>query len=56
MLSQSFRFGPEIAYVGATILEVGKGVRKTLIGGGQKGAFLTTNTDTFFCYGLHDGG
>ncbi|NWT06676.1 FBH1 helicase, partial [Mionectes macconnelli] len=33
-LSQSFRFGPEIAYVGATILDVCKGIRnKTLVGG-----------------------
>ncbi|XP_074050997.1 F-box DNA helicase 1 isoform X3 [Macrotis lagotis] len=36
-LTQSFRFGPEIAYVGATILDVCKKVRKkTLIGGNQK--------------------
>ncbi|NWZ01348.1 FBH1 helicase, partial [Loxia curvirostra] len=33
-LTQSFRFGPEIAYVGATILEVCKGIRsRTLLGG-----------------------
>ncbi|NXO88462.1 FBH1 helicase, partial [Certhia brachydactyla] len=33
-LTQSFRFGPEIAYVGSTILEVCKGIRsKTLLGG-----------------------
>ncbi|NXH09541.1 FBH1 helicase, partial [Bucco capensis] len=33
-LTQSFRFGPEIAYVGATILDVCKRVRnKTLVGG-----------------------
>ncbi|XP_051631408.1 F-box DNA helicase 1 isoform X3 [Manacus candei] len=38
-LTQSFRFGPEIAYVGATILDVCKGIRnKTLVGGKQKGA------------------
>ncbi|KAM9245636.1 F-box DNA helicase 1 [Leptosomus discolor] len=37
-LTQSFRFGPEIAYVGATILDVCKGIRnKTLVGGNQKG-------------------
>ncbi|XP_066174984.1 F-box DNA helicase 1 [Sylvia atricapilla] len=37
-LTQSFRFGPEIAYVGSTILEVGKRIRqKTLLGGNQKG-------------------
>ncbi|OXB58056.1 hypothetical protein ASZ78_007715 [Callipepla squamata] len=34
----SFRFGPEIAYVGATILDVCKGIRnKTLVGGNQEG-------------------
>ncbi|KAF1477824.1 F-box DNA helicase 1, partial [Pygoscelis antarcticus] len=33
-LTQSFRFGPEIAYVGATILDVCKNIRsKTLVGG-----------------------
>ncbi|KGL91662.1 F-box only protein 18, partial [Charadrius vociferus] len=37
-LTQSFRFGPEIAYVGATILDVCKSIRnKTLVGGNQKG-------------------
>ncbi|KAM6283519.1 F-box DNA helicase 1 [Spheniscus humboldti] len=37
-LTQSFRFGPEIAYVGATILDVCKNIRsKTLVGGNQKG-------------------
>ncbi|XP_076154729.1 F-box DNA helicase 1-like isoform X1 [Alosa pseudoharengus] len=35
-LTQSFRFGPEIGYVGATILEVGKGVKKTMVGGNQR--------------------
>ncbi|XP_062381691.1 F-box DNA helicase 1-like [Sardina pilchardus] len=35
-LTQSFRFGPEIAYVGATILAVGKGVKKTMVGGNQR--------------------
>ncbi|XP_050181410.1 F-box DNA helicase 1 isoform X2 [Myiozetetes cayanensis] len=38
-LTQSFRFGPEIAYVGATILDVCKGIRtRTLLGGTQQGA------------------
>ncbi|NXJ98225.1 FBH1 helicase, partial [Corythaixoides concolor] len=33
-LTQSFRFGPEIAYIGATILDVCKRIRnKTLVGG-----------------------
>ncbi|XP_060100445.1 F-box DNA helicase 1 [Heteronotia binoei] len=37
-LTRSFRFGPEIAYVGATILDVCKEVRnKTLVGGTQEG-------------------
>uniref|UniRef100_A0A8B9MDR6 F-box DNA helicase 1 n=1 Tax=Accipiter nisus TaxID=211598 RepID=A0A8B9MDR6_9AVES len=37
-LTQSFRFGPEIAYVGATILDVCKRIRnKTLVGGNQTG-------------------
>ncbi|XP_005039073.2 PREDICTED: F-box DNA helicase 1 [Ficedula albicollis] len=35
---QSFRFGPEIAYVGSAILDVCKGIRgKTLLGGSQHG-------------------
>ncbi|XP_066038716.1 F-box DNA helicase 1, partial [Chamaea fasciata] len=38
-LTQSFRFGPEIAYVGSTVLEVGKRIRhQTLLGGHQEGA------------------
>ncbi|XP_067391018.1 F-box DNA helicase 1 isoform X2 [Emydura macquarii macquarii] len=37
-LTQSFRFGPEIAYIGATILDVCKKIRnKTLVGGNQEG-------------------
>lgn len=36
---QSFRFGAEIAYVGATILKVCKGVQKILVGGKQKGKY-----------------
>nr|XP_056702604.1 F-box DNA helicase 1 [Euleptes europaea] len=37
-LTRSFRFGPEIAYVGASILDICKGVRnKTLVGGIQEG-------------------
>ncbi|KAM6962054.1 F-box DNA helicase 1 [Tautogolabrus adspersus] len=36
-LTQSFRFGAEIAYVGATILKVCKKVQKILVGGKQKG-------------------
>ncbi|XP_041637121.1 F-box DNA helicase 1 [Cheilinus undulatus] len=36
-LTQSFRFGAEIAYVGATILKVCKSVHKILVGGKQKG-------------------
>ncbi|XP_041834043.1 F-box DNA helicase 1 [Melanotaenia boesemani] len=36
-LTQSFRFGAEIAYVGATILKICKKVEKILVGGKQKG-------------------
>ncbi|XP_062929133.1 F-box DNA helicase 1 isoform X2 [Mobula hypostoma] len=37
-LTQSFRFGPQIAYVAATILEVCKQVKdKTLVGGNEDG-------------------
>ncbi|XP_061662717.1 F-box DNA helicase 1 isoform X2 [Syngnathoides biaculeatus] len=36
-LTQSFRFGAEIAYVGATILRVCKQVEKILVGGRQQG-------------------
>ncbi|XP_026183236.1 F-box DNA helicase 1 [Mastacembelus armatus] len=36
-LTQSFRFGAEIAYVGATILSVCKDVQKILVGGKQEG-------------------
>lgn len=36
---QSFRFGAEIAYVGATILKVCKKVEKILVGGKQKGKY-----------------
>lgn len=36
-LTQSFRFGSEIAYVGATILKVCKKVQQILVGGKQKG-------------------
>lgn len=36
---QSFRFGAEIAYVGATILAVCKRVQKILVGGKQKGKY-----------------
>ncbi|KAG8440050.1 hypothetical protein GDO86_006008, partial [Hymenochirus boettgeri] len=40
-LTQSFRFGAEIAYVGATILDAFKKVRnKTLIGGYQTGTII----------------
>ncbi|KAM9824566.1 F-box DNA helicase 1 [Neosynchiropus ocellatus] len=39
-LTQSFRFGSEIAYVGATLLSVCKKVTKILVGGKQKGSVL----------------
>ncbi|CAM5086210.1 unnamed protein product [Eretmochelys imbricata] len=47
-LTQSFRFGPEIAYVGSTILDVCKKIRnKMLVGGNQEGdvrGSMTGNT------------
>lgn len=43
---QSFRFGAEIAYVGATILKVCKRVEKILVGGKQQGKYLC---DTCVC-------
>ncbi|XP_068442554.1 F-box DNA helicase 1 [Clinocottus analis] len=44
-LTQSFRFGAEIAYVGATILEVCKGVEKVLVGGKQRGGVCDETAD-----------
>ncbi|XP_015207870.2 F-box DNA helicase 1 isoform X1 [Lepisosteus oculatus] len=41
-LTQSFRFGPEIAYIGATILDICKKVKKTLVGGNQEGSVTGT--------------
>ncbi|XP_026874424.2 F-box DNA helicase 1 isoform X2 [Electrophorus electricus] len=37
-LTKSFRFGSEIAYIGATILDVCKKVKKILVGGYQNGS------------------
>uniref|UniRef100_A0A7N8X178 F-box DNA helicase 1 n=1 Tax=Mastacembelus armatus TaxID=205130 RepID=A0A7N8X178_9TELE len=47
-LTQSFRFGAEIAYVGATILSVCKDVQKILVGGKQE-AILCRCNFTVFC-------
>ncbi|KAM9335003.1 F-box DNA helicase 1 [Symphorus nematophorus] len=44
-LTQSFRFGAEIAYVGATILQVCKNVEKILVGGKQKGSTCGETVD-----------
>lgn len=44
---QSFRFGAEIAYVAATILAVCKRVQKLLVGGKQKGKYLSGNGGFF---------
>ncbi|XP_029317473.1 F-box DNA helicase 1 isoform X2 [Cottoperca gobio] len=44
-LTQSFRFGAEIAYVGATILKVCKRVEKILVGGKQKGGVCDETAD-----------
>lgn len=43
-LTQSFRFGSEIAYVGATILESCKKVKQILIGGNQDGSVKGEDT------------
>ncbi|KAM8740706.1 F-box DNA helicase 1 isoform 2-T2 [Acanthopagrus schlegelii] len=45
-LTQSFRFGAEIAYVGATILKVCKSVKKILVGGKQKGGMSGETVDS----------
>nr|XP_040028675.1 F-box DNA helicase 1 [Gasterosteus aculeatus aculeatus] len=44
-LTQSFRFGAEIAYVGATILKECKRVEKILVGGKQKGGVCDEAAD-----------
>lgn len=44
-LTQSFRFGAEIAYVGATLLKVCKRVKKILVGGKQKGGVCDETAD-----------
>ncbi|XP_069556232.1 F-box DNA helicase 1 isoform X1 [Brachyistius frenatus] len=44
-LTQSFRFGAEIAYVGATILKVCKRVQKILVGGKQGGGVCDEAAD-----------
>jgi len=41
---QSFRFGPEIAFVAATCVEVLKGEKKTLVGNGIPGEFSLRET------------
>ncbi|KAK2140036.1 hypothetical protein NP493_6031g00003 [Ridgeia piscesae] len=43
-LTQSFRFGPEIAFVAATCVEVLKGEKKTLVGNGIPGEFSLRET------------
>uniref|UniRef100_A0A667XDH5 DNA 3'-5' helicase n=1 Tax=Myripristis murdjan TaxID=586833 RepID=A0A667XDH5_9TELE len=45
-LTQSFRFGPEIAYVGATLLAVCKNVQKILVGGNQAGSVYGESEET----------
>ncbi|KAI4874006.1 hypothetical protein NFI96_027836, partial [Prochilodus magdalenae] len=45
-LTQSFRFGSEIAYVGATILDVCKKVKKILVGGHQDGSVRGEDRET----------
>uniref|UniRef100_A0A673MZN2 F-box DNA helicase 1 n=1 Tax=Sinocyclocheilus rhinocerous TaxID=307959 RepID=A0A673MZN2_9TELE len=45
-LTQSFRFGSEIAYVGAAILDSGKKVKQILVGGNQDGSVRGVDTQT----------
>ncbi|XP_060745142.1 F-box DNA helicase 1 isoform X1 [Tachysurus vachellii] len=45
-LTQSFRFGSEIAYVGATVLDVCKKVKKILVGGRQEGMVRGEDNET----------
>ncbi|XP_067284187.1 F-box DNA helicase 1 [Pseudorasbora parva] len=45
-LTQSFRFGSEIAYVGATILDSCKKVKQILVGGNQDGSVRGEDTHT----------
>ncbi|XP_072529110.1 F-box DNA helicase 1 [Salminus brasiliensis] len=45
-LTQSFRFGSEIAYIGATVLEVCKKVKKILVGGRQDGSVRGEDGET----------
>lgn len=45
-LTQSFRFGSEIAYVGASILDGCKGVKQILVGGHQDGSVRGEDTQT----------
>ncbi|TRY64669.1 hypothetical protein DNTS_028699 [Danionella cerebrum] len=45
-LTQSFRFGSEIAYVGASILDRCKGVKQILVGGRQDGSIRGEDTQT----------
>ncbi|XP_076860608.1 F-box DNA helicase 1-like [Brachyhypopomus gauderio] len=45
-LTQSFRFGSEIAYIAATILDVCKKVKKILVGGYQDGSVRGEDMET----------
>ena len=47
-LQQSFRFGVEIAYVGATILDVCKRVRKKTLVGGNHQSKAVSYSSVFF--------
>ncbi|KAK7149839.1 hypothetical protein R3I94_009223 [Phoxinus phoxinus] len=51
-LTQSFRFGSEIAYVGATILDCCKKVKQILVGGNQDGSVRGEDTQTLQCLNL----
>lgn len=51
-LTQSFRFGSEIAYVGATILDCCKKVKQILVGGNQDGSVRGEDAQTLQCLNL----
>ncbi|KAJ8250010.1 hypothetical protein COCON_G00232260 [Conger conger] len=55
-LTQSFRFGSEIAYVGATILWFFKGVTKMLVGGSQEGSVRGEEEEPAGRAAAHGGG
>uniref|UniRef100_A0A8C1QLT2 F-box DNA helicase 1 n=1 Tax=Cyprinus carpio TaxID=7962 RepID=A0A8C1QLT2_CYPCA len=58
-LTQSFRFGSEIAYIGAAILDSCKKVKQILVGGNQDGKFKKLylgNYDYYYIFGVENFG